>query len=65
MWRNTWKPGQEGITFEYRANIARGCTEGWGVGLLDVGPRFADLDGDGRGKSFVLVVLVPFWLILS
>jgi hypothetical protein len=35
------------------------------VGLFDVGPRFADIDGDGRGKSLVLVVLVPFWLILS
>lgn len=25
-----------------------GCTQGWGVGLYDLGIRFADIDGDKR-----------------
>jgi hypothetical protein len=27
------------------------CNQGWGVGLYDLGLRFADIDGDGRVGS--------------
>ncbi|KAF7627478.1 hypothetical protein AFLA_002859 [Aspergillus flavus NRRL3357] len=40
----------QGDYFQYKGVLTGNarCTQGWGVGLYDLGLRFADLDGDGR-----------------
>ncbi|KAE8155227.1 hypothetical protein BDV25DRAFT_146356 [Aspergillus avenaceus] len=48
VWLNKWSDGEG--SFEYQGVLTgnASCTQGWGVGLGDLGLRFADLDGDGR-----------------
>jgi hypothetical protein len=29
------------------------CTEGYGIGLTDLGVRFADVTGDGKAGKFI------------
>ena len=50
LWRNTYKSGNAVPTFDYVGQVVGGshCTEGWGLGLYDLGLRFADIDGDKR-----------------
>ncbi|ETN41282.1 uncharacterized protein HMPREF1541_03217 [Cyphellophora europaea CBS 101466] len=51
-WENTFNSNNGRTpTFEFRGNvqgISRLCREGWGVGLFDLGLRFADISGNGR-----------------
>ncbi|KJK61604.1 GDSL-like Lipase/Acylhydrolase family protein [Aspergillus parasiticus SU-1] len=50
VWLNKWSDNAHGDYFQYKGVLtgkAR-CTQGWGIGLYDLGLRFADLDGDGR-----------------
>ncbi|KAF2112802.1 hypothetical protein BDV96DRAFT_497426 [Lophiotrema nucula] len=49
MWRNTYSGGSV-PKFEYKGQVVGGsrCTQGWGLGLYDLGLRFADIDGDKR-----------------
>ncbi|KAF2115103.1 SGNH hydrolase-type esterase domain-containing protein [Lophiotrema nucula] len=49
LWTNIWVAGQATPTWsgpKIVSGSAR-CTED-GVGIFDIGPRFADIDGDGR-----------------
>ncbi|KAF7589874.1 hypothetical protein BBP40_003586 [Aspergillus hancockii] len=50
VWLNKWSDSAQGGFFEYKGVITGNakCAQGWGVGLSDLGLRFADLDGDGR-----------------
>ncbi|KAF2114469.1 SGNH hydrolase-type esterase domain-containing protein [Lophiotrema nucula] len=50
IWFNNYKAGNAVPTFTYQGGAITGskCTQGWGVGVFDIGARFADLDGDGR-----------------
>ncbi|KAK4903718.1 Glucan endo-1,3-alpha-glucosidase agn1 [Elasticomyces elasticus] len=47
-WKNTYTP-KGGVGFEYEGWIDNAvCDSGTGVGLFDLGLRFADIDGDKR-----------------
>ncbi|KAB8270801.1 hypothetical protein BDV30DRAFT_241024 [Aspergillus minisclerotigenes] len=50
IWLNRWSDNAQGDYFQYKGVLTGNarCTQGWGVGLYDLGLRFADLDGDGR-----------------
>ncbi|QMW26734.1 hypothetical protein G4B84_001979 [Aspergillus flavus NRRL3357] len=50
IWLNKWSDNAQGDYFQYKGVLTGNarCTQGWGVGLYDLGLRFADLDGDGR-----------------
>ncbi|KAF5976214.1 putative carbohydrate esterase family 3 protein, partial [Fusarium bulbicola] len=45
IWLTSWD-GQK-LSFNKTSSGTSYCKEGWGVGLLDIGPRFADLTGNG------------------
>ncbi|KAF5245738.1 hypothetical protein FANTH_7198 [Fusarium anthophilum] len=45
IWLTSWN-GQK-FSFNKISSGTSYCKEGWGVGLLDIGPRFADLTGNG------------------
>ncbi|KAL3483176.1 SGNH hydrolase-type esterase domain-containing protein [Aspergillus germanicus] len=50
VWINRWDPGADRMVWDKRSVVtgdAR-CTEGWGVGLYDLGLWFHDINGDGR-----------------
>ena len=39
----------DSYTFGPRTRVVQsGCTQGWGVGVFDLGMQFADIDGDKR-----------------
>lgn len=47
MWENTYSGDK--VTFKSPVRLAGlRCTEGWGVGVFDLGLRFADITGDGK-----------------
>ncbi|KNG81650.1 hypothetical protein ANOM_009765 [Aspergillus nomiae NRRL 13137] len=50
IWLNKWSDNAQGNYFQYKGVLTGNarCTQGWGVGLDDLGLRFADLNGDGR-----------------
>ncbi|OGM49676.1 hypothetical protein ABOM_001781 [Aspergillus bombycis] len=50
VWINNWNDDIKGGFLTYKGIISGNvkCTEGWGVGLYDIGVRIADLDGDSR-----------------
>lgn len=44
-----WDKSSDQFSFSAKTRVAAsGCTQGWGVGLYDLGIRFADIDGDKR-----------------
>ncbi|KAK4455138.1 hypothetical protein QBC34DRAFT_445431 [Podospora aff. communis PSN243] len=44
-----WDQASDTFTFSAKTRVMNsGCTEGWGVGLYDLGMRFHDIDGDKR-----------------
>ncbi|KAF5628901.1 hypothetical protein F52700_7994 [Fusarium sp. NRRL 52700] len=46
IWLTSWK-GQKFFFFNKISSGTSYCKEGWGVGVLDIGPRFSDLTGNG------------------
>ncbi|KAE8138735.1 hypothetical protein BDV38DRAFT_281664 [Aspergillus pseudotamarii] len=52
VWLNKWSSNAQGDYFQFKGVLTGNarCTQGWGVGLYDLGLRFADLDGDGRAN---------------
>ncbi|KAE8145759.1 hypothetical protein BDV25DRAFT_144353 [Aspergillus avenaceus] len=50
VWLNKWSESVQNAFFTYQGKVTGSakCTQGWGVGLYDLGLRFADIDGDGR-----------------
>jgi hypothetical protein len=44
-----WDKSSDQFSFSAKTRVAAsGCTQGWGVGLYDLGIQFADIDGDKR-----------------
>jgi hypothetical protein len=44
-----WDQASDQFSFEPKKRVVEnGCKEGWGVGMYDLGIRFADIDGDKR-----------------
>ena len=45
IWLNKWSDNAQGDYFQYKGVLTGNarCTQGWGVGLDDLGLRFADL----------------------
>ncbi|KAJ6057366.1 hypothetical protein N7460_000640 [Penicillium canescens] len=50
VWINHWNEEIGSGFLDYKGFVTGDvrCTEGWGVGLFDIGVSMADLDGDGR-----------------
>ena len=44
-----WDRASDQFSFSTKTRVVNsGCTQGWGVGLYDLGIQFADIDGDKR-----------------
>lgn len=55
LYENQWDAGKNSLTFANRGVVTGAvCSQGWGVGIFDLGMRLADIDGDKRADVLCL-----------
>ncbi|KAL6886462.1 hypothetical protein HDV57DRAFT_390273 [Trichoderma longibrachiatum] len=55
LYENQYNAGKNSLTFANRGVVTGAvCSQGWGVGIFDLGMRLADIDGDKRADVLCL-----------